>query len=282
MPSKNPGLRVRVNSEAVRRASLVHPGEPPTPTCANLDLREKPDDVGDSPRWPPLRPVHACSRYRAAVPEPATSTDGRVRRRLTNTQRVLDALCELGAEGQGDLGPRAVAERAGVSLRSLHRFFPNQEQMLLAALRRQVEHSDHLYSIPDAGVGPLEERVAAFVDRRLQLYAVMAPLSFLTAGATPAMPSLLAELRSRRAALESMARAQFAPELQQMVPKIARYAVLSIHVLCQQESLTALLVEQNLAVDDVCWLLADSVHSVLHHGLAIGSSAAETTDPGTS
>lgn len=202
----------------------------------------------------------------SAVSKTTTTDDGRTRRRLTNTQRVLDALCELGAEQQADISPRAVSERAGVSLRSLRRFFPDQEQLLLAALRQQVDRSADLYRIPDPGVGQLEERVAAFVDRRLRLHAVMTPLSFLTTSASPSMPLLRSELRSRRAALEAMARAQFAPELQQLAPRVARDTVLAIHILSQRESLDALLHEHDLTDDDTRALLTDSIHSVLHQG----------------
>lgn len=203
----------------------------------------------------------------SAVSKTTTTDDGRTRRRLTNTQRVLDALCELGAEQQADISPRAVSERAGVSLRSLRRFFPDQEQLLLAALRRQVERSANLYRIPNPGVGQQEERVAAFVDRRLRLHAVMAPLSFLTTSASPSMPLLRSELRSRRAALETMARAQFAPELQQMAPRVASHTALSIHILSQRESLNALLQDHDLTHEDTRALLISSIRSVLHQGL---------------
>lgn len=111
--------------------------------------------------------------------------DGRVQRRLQNTQLVLDAAMELGAERQADASPRAVAERAGVSLRSLYRFSPKPELMLLAVLHNETEHNKHLFSNPDAGAGEIEERVAAFVDRRLQLHVVMTPLTFLRPSSPP-------------------------------------------------------------------------------------------------
>lgn len=205
--------------------------------------------------------------------EQTITQDGRVRRRLTNTDRVLDALIELGAEQQADLRPQTIASRAGVSLRSLHRFFPDQEALLLAALRRQVDRSADLYSIPDAGAGTLDERIETYVDCRLQLHRDMTPLAFVMKGQLPSMVHLKAELVARRARLEAMARAQFSPELSQMAPQERYRAAVTIHVLCQRESLDALLDERGLAADETRSLLCDSIGVILRQGLDAEASA---------
>lgn len=205
--------------------------------------------------------------------EQPTTQDGRVRRRLTNTDRVLDALRELGAEQEADLRPQTIATRAGVSLRSLNRFFPDQEALLLAALRREVDRSADRYSIPDAGVGSLDERIDTYVRNRLLLHHDMAPLAFVMKDQRPSMVNLRAELLARRARLQAMVRAQFAPELDQMTPEERDRAAVTIHVLCQRESLDALLHEQGLAADEVRSLLGDSIRAILRRGLSAGSAA---------
>ena len=48
---------------------------------------------------------------------------------------VLDAVHQLFVEGHHEPAAEEVAARSGVSLRSIYRYFPDREQLLVAALR---------------------------------------------------------------------------------------------------------------------------------------------------
>ncbi|MFF5160489.1 TetR family transcriptional regulator [Streptomyces sp. NPDC000348] len=78
-----------------------------------------------------MRPVpHATSLRRAPVQ----------RRSAERLTRILDACAELLDEaGYDDLSTRAVAQRAGVPIGSVYRFFGNKRQMADALARRNLE-----------------------------------------------------------------------------------------------------------------------------------------------
>lgn len=78
-----------------------------------------------------MRPVpHATSLRRAPVQ----------RRSAERLARILDACAELLDEaGYDDLSTRAVAERAGVPIGSVYRFFGNKRQMADALAQRNLE-----------------------------------------------------------------------------------------------------------------------------------------------
>jgi AcrR family transcriptional regulator len=73
------------------------------------------------------------------------TTDGvRVRPRQGRSRAVVDAVLEaaaqlLEAEGEAGFNTNAVAERAGVSIGSLYRYFADKEAILLALARRETE-----------------------------------------------------------------------------------------------------------------------------------------------
>ena len=87
--------------------------------------------------------------------------DGRRARRDRNRERVVDAMLELYREG--DLRPsvNTVAERSGVSHRSVFRYFDDLGELCRVAVERQLAATIDIWVVPDTGIGPLEDRVAA-------------------------------------------------------------------------------------------------------------------------
>ena len=98
--------------------------------------------------------------------EPA-SLDGRSARRARNSDAVLDAVHELFVEGQHVPNIEDVAARAGVSLRSVYRYFPDSRQLMLAALVRRTQLAEPSWELPEEGQGTFEERVDRFVEHRM-------------------------------------------------------------------------------------------------------------------
>ncbi|GAA3506480.1 TetR family transcriptional regulator [Streptomyces prasinosporus] len=95
-----------------------------------------------------MTPVpHATSLRRAPVQ----------RRSAERLARILDACAELLDEvGYDDLSTRAVAQRAGVPIGSVYRFFGNKRQMADALAQRNLERfservSEHLGNTGDRG-----------------------------------------------------------------------------------------------------------------------------------
>lgn len=107
--------------------------------------------------------------------EAAESVDGRTARRDRNREAVLDAVIELFTEGALDPGAADVADRSGVSLRSVYRYFDDLDELARAAIARQMERFAPLSEIPDLGQGPLGDRIERIVVGRTKLYEAIAP-----------------------------------------------------------------------------------------------------------
>ena len=101
--------------------------------------------------------------------------DGRIARGARARAAIVDAL--LGLIEAGELRPSAarIAERAGVSLRSVFQHFRDVESLFAAMADRQRERLAPLMdSVP--GDGPLETRLEAFVAARARLLESIAPV----------------------------------------------------------------------------------------------------------
>src|SRR5262252_4637374 len=94
--------------------------------------------------------------------------DGRIARGARARAAIADALLSL--IERGDLRPSAarIAERAGVSLRSVFQHYNDVESLFAAAAARQTERLAPLVGeVPDKG--PLARRLDAFVRARVRL-----------------------------------------------------------------------------------------------------------------
>lgn len=95
--------------------------------------------------------------------------DGRRARAERNREAVVDALLSLLREGVERPGAADVAERAGVSVRSVFRHFDDLESLLAVAVARQWERVEaNLAELPTEG--PVDERVRALCARRARAF----------------------------------------------------------------------------------------------------------------
>jgi TetR/AcrR family transcriptional regulator, regulator of autoinduction and epiphytic fitness len=111
------------------------------------------------------------SGHHVSAGEPS---DGRVARSHRTRRTIVDAMRSLHAEG--DLRPTAlrIAERAGVSLRTVWQQFSDMETLLVEAIRRDNEILSSLLERIDPDQ-PLARRVALFVGQRSRVFEQMAP-----------------------------------------------------------------------------------------------------------
>jgi AcrR family transcriptional regulator len=142
-----------------------------------------------------------------------TRADGRNLRRDRNRDTVVTALLELYREG--NLGPSAseIAERAGISARSVFRYFDDAEAMVRAAIARQQKHLAPLYALDVPAEAPLAERVERFVAARVRLLEGMGEVGRVARGLVTRQPLILAELARIRGTLRRQVADVFAPEL---------------------------------------------------------------------
>lgn len=105
----------------------------------------------------------------------AVPTDGRRARRHRSRDRAVDALLDLLNEGVARPTAQQVAERSGVSLRSIFRIFDDVQSLHTAASERQMSRVRHLF-VDIVAAGTLEERVRTTVAVTTRLYESVAPV----------------------------------------------------------------------------------------------------------
>ena len=156
--------------------------------------------------------------------------DGRAARSHRTKRAIVNAMRALHSEGE--LRPTAprIAERAGVSLRTVWQQFADMEALLVEAVRRDSEILRSLVRRiePDP---PLAERVDEFVSQRARILEEMTP----TWRAARVHVAASAELRSDRAKKTAAGRAElelvFAPEFSQLHGKQRDQLVEGLHAI---------------------------------------------------
>jgi AcrR family transcriptional regulator len=127
-----------------------------------------------------------------------------------NVKRILDAARAVLADQGPDAPLEAIAERAGVGVRTLFRHFPHKEALVRTALRQTVtEHLPPiLYRTPDydprTAILMVMEAVLVIVDRERNTLAAAANPAALTAEVIAPARTVLGELTERAKAEGTM------------------------------------------------------------------------------
>ena len=115
--------------------------------------------------------------------------DGRAARAVRTRRAVADALLELIEEGNLRPTSKNIAERAGVSERTIFQHFEDLDTLFSVAIEevgnRVVRMLGH---IPDDG--PFEKRLAAYLDELVTLHEAMSPLRRASMLHEPFSPAL--------------------------------------------------------------------------------------------
>ncbi len=148
-----------------------------------------------------------------APPSTAPDVDGRRLRRAQNRETVLDALVELFEAGNYQPSAVEIAERAGVSPRSLFRYFDDVDDLRQAAVERHLATARPLFeSTIDAGA-PTAAKVRELVRARAELWEAVAPAARAARIGAHRHHLLAERLADTRAHLRAQVRHLFATEL---------------------------------------------------------------------
>jgi AcrR family transcriptional regulator len=142
-----------------------------------------------------------------------TPIDGRTLRRSRNRDAVITALLDLIREGNLHPGAAEIAERAGVSHRSVFRYFDDLNDLVRTAIRQDFLAAEPLIEIPRLGEGTLEERVANLVDARLALYEYVRGTALVARMRAGSMPDIDAEIATVNMFYREQLRQHFETEL---------------------------------------------------------------------
>jgi AcrR family transcriptional regulator len=151
----------------------------------------------------------------APDPLPAPAVDRRRLRSEQGRERVVRALLEFFDEGESQPGAARIADRAGVSERSVFRYFDDLDALAAEAVERQIARMRDVYAPPPAD-GDLAARIDAIVDQRLRIHAAGSVASEAGRRIEARAPSLADAFRRRGRLLRGQVATQFAAELAPM------------------------------------------------------------------
>jgi AcrR family transcriptional regulator len=192
-----------------------------------------------------------------------TPTDGRRLRRDRNREAVVAALLELYREGDIAPSTEEIAARAGISARSLFRYFDDSDALVRTAIARQQEHLAPLYALDVDPAMALDERIDAFVAVRVRLVEEMGPVGRVARNLASKQPRIAGELGRIRSVLRGQVADLFASELASRSDGDAAATLAAIDVLTSWESYHLLREDQGLGADAATAVIATGVRRLL-------------------
>lgn len=189
--------------------------------------------------------------------------DGRHARRDKNRLAVVDAMLSLYAAGNLDPSSDEIAESAGLSPRSLFRYFDDLDDLVRVAISRQYERLQSLARLDVSSEGRLQDRVDRLVAQRVRLFEGIGSVGIVSRVRAPFQPLIASQLTIFRSLLRRQLEQMFAPELAQHSPTRASGAVAAIDVLTSFESLQLMRDDQQLSQVQISAALSDAVTRLL-------------------
>jgi AcrR family transcriptional regulator len=146
--------------------------------------------------------------------------DGRRLRREHNRDLVLDALAKLFAEGQYTPTSREIADRAGLSLRSLVRYFDDFDDLIRSAIARAERQALTLVEVDCEPGEPTAVKVRAVAECRVRLFETVAPAARAGRVVAHRQPLVAQEMQRTRRYLRRQLTQLFAPEMARTGPAV--------------------------------------------------------------
>jgi AcrR family transcriptional regulator len=192
----------------------------------------------------------------------AERIDGRTARARRTREAIVDATLAL--LDAGNLRPSAdeIAERAGVSPRSIFQHFGDRETLQRAVGARQTERVVQIVEhLPDTG--PLDARLDAFVDQRARVLEFITPVRRSALLNEPFSTGSRNAMQAFRAFKRAEAERVFGPELA-AGPKRERVELQrALGAACDWNTWEALRSHQGLSVDEASAVMRRTLRALL-------------------
>ena len=193
------------------------------------------------------------------APRDLDPTDGRVVRRAENREAALRSGLALFTENNSIPSIEDVAEKSGISVRSLYRYFGDASVMIVEATQLLIEETRPLATISTMGEGPLADRIATLVGARFRAYQHVRPALRATILNIATHPELASAQDTTRQRLVLQFNLQFAPELGRLDDDERDYVVQAGSAVSNLEFIDMLVSRHQMPVDAaqlvVCRLL---------------------------
>jgi AcrR family transcriptional regulator len=195
-----------------------------------------------------------------ALPEPVR--DGRTTRSARTRAAVIDALQALIAAGDPKPNAQRIAERAGVSTRTVFAHFASLDDLYRAAVERATALVLALLSPIDPG-RPLDDRIEDLTDQRARVAEEIGPLRRAASLQEPFSPALAEARRFARQASYEQVERVFAGELATLDPGARRRCVAVVDALISGEAWDLLRQTHDLSPDEARRAVGEALRALL-------------------
>ena len=192
--------------------------------------------------------------------------DGRSRRRASSRRAILDALLGFYSEGVIDPTAQQVADRAGVSRRTVFGLFQDLNSLMVELVDRHLESTEQTAGLPDAG-GGLSERIERLVDRRERYFQEVSTILRVVRSQGYKYPALLERTRQERSQARLRMLDYFAPEFQGLAEQDREDLATALMIQFHFDSWHQLSSVQELATGDRRRLWITTIASLFEHFL---------------
>lgn len=191
--------------------------------------------------------------------KPKSGPDGRHLRSEKSRAVIASAMLEMVRETGTMPTTDAVADRAGVSRRSVFRHYADVSELVVAAYDLQREEAFRRYPRRDTANWSTEERVAAYAERAAEIYEFVSPVRRAATHMSRDYASLLDLMRTDDVEQQKIIKELFGQEL-------AKSSDILLPALASVSSWThwnALRTEQNLSVEQARTVVTTLMTAVL-------------------
>jgi AcrR family transcriptional regulator len=195
-----------------------------------------------------------------SIEEP--STDGRLARGQRTRRNVAEALVELLREGDPDPTAKAIAERAGVSLRLVFHHFADIDDLYQAVGTLQLER--HWSDLPTLGAQlPLSARIERTVRHRSILFEEISPVRRAAVRRGGSSPHISDAVAYTDGLLLENLRTNFDPELRLKSEETRVYVLNALDAAASWEMWDRMRRHSDLPVASARRIMTHMVHAVL-------------------
>ena len=190
---------------------------------------------------------------------PSDILDGRNLRRERNRQAIVQALLGLYEEGRIEVNASLIVERAGLSERSLFRYFDDLDDLYRTACDAHFEKMSRHAAIVGFGKGSLFDKVEHLIEQRMRVFQATRNIAIVARIHAHKIAPVKEQLQRGRILLRDQTSKHFYTELQEMSRTHRLAVVASIDVLASFESFELLRQDQGLSHDETKSVLIISI-----------------------
>jgi AcrR family transcriptional regulator len=190
-------------------------------------------------------------------------TDGRTARRERNRREIVDALLELISEGAIEASAAEVATRAGLSERSVFRYFDDVNDLYSEVCAVQFARVQRHARIDRYARGSTARKVTAFVDQRVALHRAIGRVGVAARAHAHRNPVIARQLREARTLLRRQIAEHFGTEITALPELQRQAAIATIDLTTSYESIELLLTEHQMNHPKIKQILVMTINKVL-------------------